>query len=312
MARTTWHPSFCGIGLLSRRKDGSVILTPRSSNAPKEVPSWQKAREKEGKNMATGEETAKTLSSDQAASPWAAALSKLREWDPLWAEQAVKMTTNPWTEGALPTKFIELVSVGLNAAHTNLSPDGTRRHIRAAIAAGANRQEILFVLKCASVMSIHSVTFSAPILLQEASSGSLEDFSQVRAKRLQKVGEATPAVEKMKAIGQWSDEWDCLLFLAPVWTDQYMAMCIELYGAKVLSPKELELLLIAFDASYGNAYGPYTRHHIRNAFKAGATTDEIMQVLKLAVIRGMQACTLGVSILAEELERNAASQRASA
>jgi len=140
--------------------------------------------------MATGEETAKAPGSDQAASPWAAALSKLREWDPAWAEQVVKMTTNPWTEGVLPTKFIELVSVGLNAAHTNLSPDGTRRHIRAAIAAGANRQEILFVLKCVSVMSIHSVTFGAPILLQEASSGSLEDFSQMRAKRLQKVGES--------------------------------------------------------------------------------------------------------------------------
>jgi hypothetical protein len=37
-----------------------------------------------------------------------------------------------------------------------------------------------------------------------------------------------------------------------------------------------------------------------------------MQVLKLGVVQGMQACTLGVSILAEELERNAASQRASA
>lgn len=81
--------------------------------------------------------------------------------------------------------------------------------------------------------------------------------------------------------------------------------------AKVLSPKELELLLIAFDASYGNAFGPHTRHHIKNAFKAGATTDEIMQVLKLGVIRWMQACTLGVSILAEELDRKAASQHPS-
>jgi len=267
-------------------------------------------REKRGENMATGQ-TAKAQDSEHASVPWAAAMSKLREWDPVWAEQAVKMTANPWTEGVLPTKFIELVSVGLNAAHTNLSPDGTRRHIRAAINAGANRQEILFILKCASVVSIHSVTFSAPILLQEASYGSLEDFSKVRARRLQKVSDATPAVEKMKAIGQWSDEWDCLLFLAPVWTDEYMAMCLELYGAKVLSPKELELLLIAFDASYGNAFGPNTRHHIKNAFKAGATTDEIMQVLKLGVIRWMQACTLGVSILAEELERNAASRPSS-
>src|SRR5215467_9642820 len=262
--------------------------------------------------MATAEESAKVSASDLTASPWAAALNQLREWDPAWAEQSLMMTTNPWRDGVLPVKFIELVCVGLNASRTNLSPEGTRRHIRAAIAAGANRQEILFVLKCASVMSIHAVTFSAPILLQEASYGSLEDFSQVRAKRLQKVDEATPAIEKMKAIGQWSDEWDCLLFLAPVWTDEYMAMCLELYGAKVLSPKELELLLIAFDASYGNAFGPYTRHHIKNAFKAGATTDEIMQVLKLGVIRWMQACTLGVSILAEELERSAASQRPSA
>jgi hypothetical protein len=37
-----------------------------------------------------------------------------------------------------------------------------------------------------------------------------------------------------------------------------------------------------------------------------------MQVLKLGVVQGMQASTLGVPILAEELERNAASQRASA
>ncbi len=59
------------------------------------------------------------------------------------------MTTNPWIGGLLPRKFIELVGVGLNAACTNLNPDGTRRHIRAALAAGATRDEILFVLKCA-------------------------------------------------------------------------------------------------------------------------------------------------------------------
>jgi len=31
-----------------------------------------------------------------------------------------------------------------------------------------------------------------------------------------------------------------------------------------------------------------------------------MQVLRLGVVQGMQACTLDVSILAEELERNPA------
>ena len=56
------------------------------------------------------------------------------------------MSTNPWT-GVLPRKEVELVGVGLNAACTNLNPDATRRHMRAALAAGATRDEILLVLK---------------------------------------------------------------------------------------------------------------------------------------------------------------------
>ena len=166
--------------------------------------------------MATGEETARDAGIGEATSPWVAALNKLREWDFVWAGQAVKMTTNPVAEGVLPTKFVELVLVGLNASRTNLNPEGTRRHIRASIAAGASRQEILFVLKCASVMSIHSGSFNAPILVQEASVGSLEDFSALRRQRLEKIGKVTLGVEKMKAMGHWSEEWDSLLFLDPV------------------------------------------------------------------------------------------------
>ena len=67
--------------------------------------------------MATGEDTAKASGSDEA-SPWAVALSKLREWDPAWANQAFKITTNPWNDGVLPAKLIELVLVGLNASRT--------------------------------------------------------------------------------------------------------------------------------------------------------------------------------------------------
>jgi AhpD family alkylhydroperoxidase len=161
-------------------------------------------------------------------------------------------------------------------------------------------------------MSIHSGSFNASILLQEASVGSLEDFGALRKKRLQKAGEATPDVEKMTALGHWNEEWDTLLFLDPVWTDRYMAMCTELYAEGVLPPKERELLLIAFDAAYVHIYGPCTRRHIKNAFKAGATVEEIMEVLKLGVVQGVQACNLGVTLLAEELERDPASRHAAA
>jgi alkylhydroperoxidase/carboxymuconolactone decarboxylase family protein YurZ len=45
------------------------------------------------------------------------------------------------------------------------------------------------------------------------------------------------------------------------------------------------------------------RRHIKAALKLGATVEEIMEVLKLSVVQGVEACNLGVPILAEELER---------
>ena len=39
------------------------------------------------------------------------------------------------------------------------------------------------------------------------------------------------------------------------------------------------------------------------ALKLGATTEEIMDVLKICVAQGAEACNLGVPLLAEELAR---------
>ncbi|MBE9225498.1 carboxymuconolactone decarboxylase family protein [Phormidium sp. LEGE 05292] len=71
------------------------------------------------------------------------------------------MTTNPWKNGILDIKTIELICIGLNAACTNLQADGTRRHIRTALVAGATQDEILMILKMASVMSIHSCSLGS-------------------------------------------------------------------------------------------------------------------------------------------------------
>jgi alkylhydroperoxidase/carboxymuconolactone decarboxylase family protein YurZ len=71
-----------------------------------------------------------------------------------------------------------------------------------------------------------------------------------------------------------------------------------------MTPKLIELLSIAFDASYTHLYAPGTRRHIKAALEAGATMEEIMEVLKLCVVQGIQACNSGVPILAEELELN--------
>ena len=114
---------------------------------------------------------------------------------------------------------------------------------------------------------------------------------------------ATPACDKMRAAGQWNTAWDSFFEIDPAWTDEFMAVGIGIYASGVFTPKEIELLSIALDASYTHMYAPGTRRHIKGALKAGATMEEIMEVLKLSVVQGVQACNLGVPILAEEMQR---------
>lgn len=220
---------------------------------------------------------------------------RLREWDPDWAEAWSRIAANPWTSGVLPRKLVELIAIGLNAACTNMNADGTRRHIRAALSEGASREEIVLVLKCAAVMSIHSCSLGAPILLQEAEMAGVHPAPEA--------GAATPACDQMKAAGQWNDAWDPFYELDPGWTDHAMAAGIGIYASGVLPAKDIELLSIALDASFTHMYAPGTRRHISHALKAGATIEEVMEVLKLCVAHGTQACNLAVPVLDEELAR---------
>ncbi len=247
--------------------------------------------------MQTDENGRKSKNTSQSQiGPWDAALHTLREWDPQWAEACVKMTTNPWKSGVLPRKLVELISVAINAACTSLNPEGTRHHIRAALAAGATKEEIMTVLKCATVMSLHSCSLGVPILVEEAKAAGV-----VPKPRSQKP--ATPSVDKMRAIDQWNVAWDPFYELDPAWTDEFMAAGITIYASGVLPSKDIELLSIAFDASYTHMYAPGTRRHIKGALNAGASMEEIMEVLKTCVAQGAQACNLAVPILAEELAK---------
>jgi alkylhydroperoxidase/carboxymuconolactone decarboxylase family protein YurZ len=155
--------------------------------------------------------TTTTTDRPRETGPWDSALAQLQKWDPEWAKTCLTMTTNPWTGGVLSRKFVELIGVTINASCTNLNPEGTRRHIRAALHEGATRDEILMVLKMASILAIHSCALGGPILLEEASEASLDAAGVGRAKRLKKAGEKTPAIDKM--LGFERDLWDYATFL---------------------------------------------------------------------------------------------------
>ena len=176
----------------------------------------------------------------------------------------------------------------------NLNEDGTRLHIRKALAAGATRDELLTVLMMASLLSIHTCSLGAPILLEEAKNAGVTATEK---------NVATPSCDRMRAAGQWNAAWDPFYALDPVWTDAVMACGAAVYAGGVFEPKIAELLSIALDASITHMYAPGTRRHIKAALAHGATIDEIMDVLKLCVAQGVQAFNMGIPILDEELSR---------
>src|SRR5689334_16591718 len=225
---------------------------------------------------------------------WGSAFDDLRIWDPKWAHACTEMSMNPWNSGVLSRKFVELVSVALSASCTNLDGEATRHHVRAALAAGATRDEIVFVLKCATVVAIHSCSVAAPILLEEAQAAGVGVAAS--ADEI-----ATKACDAVRAAGQWNSAWDPFVELDPSWTDQFMATGVDIYQSELMSLKEVELLSVALDASYTHLYVPGIRRHVRGALQAGASIEEIMGVLKLCVAQGVQACNLAVPILVEEI-----------
>ncbi len=227
--------------------------------------------------------------------PWdAAAFDALERWDPSWSSAVEERHQAIRGTGALDRKTVELICVAVNAACTNLNQGGTRRHVRRALEAGATREELLAVLKMASFLSIHTCSLGAPILLEEARAAGVAAESK---------SAPTPMCDRLRAAGQWNAAWDPFYAIDPVWTEQFMICGAPIYAGGVLDPKLAELLSIAFDASYTHMYAPGTRRHIKAALKLGATIEEIMDVLKLCVAQGVQACNMGIPILEEEIAK---------
>ena len=246
----------------------------------------------------------KASATEQVANPWGSSLDKLKEWDPKGAELLLQVGMDPWTSGVLPRKEVELIYLALNCSCTNLDEEGTRRQIRAALDAGATRDEIVLVLKCGFGLAVHSCSLGAPILLEEMKAAGVKPSGAPKPE--------TPACDAMRAIGQWNTAWDPFYELSPAWTDKFFALGAAIYKSGLFTPRFMELISIAFDASITHMYAPGTRRHIKGALKAGATPEEIMTVLQICVSMGVEACAKGVPILAEELERDSGSQKAGA
>jgi alkylhydroperoxidase/carboxymuconolactone decarboxylase family protein YurZ len=226
---------------------------------------------------------------------WAETLVLLQRWDPSWARACSDLGAHPVRSGVLDARFAALVGVALNAACTAGDAAATRHHVGAALDAGATRAEIVFVVKCATVVALHSLSVAGPIVARESAGTAVVTTDA-----------PTPACDALRAAGQWNPDWDAFADLDPAWTEKFMTLGIDIYGAAPLCPKEIELLSIALDASVTHLYTPGISRHVRAALDLGATVADVAAVLQLCVGQGLQACTLAIPILDDELARRQA------
>ncbi len=99
---------------------------------------------------------------------WNPTWDELLEFDPELFDAYTTFSSHPWRTGTLSPKVREFIYMAFDTSATHLYKVGLKLHIENALGYGATIGEILEVMEIASVIGIHSVAMSAPIVIEEA------------------------------------------------------------------------------------------------------------------------------------------------
>lgn len=218
-------------------------------------------------------------------------LDPLRTWDPAWLASWTELARDANAEGVLDPKLVALIRLNLDVTATHLYRPGVARHVREALRLGATRAEILEVFKLASVVGIHACAVGVPALAEELARAGLPDEPVPPG--------ATPVCDAVRAGGMFNPLWETLYRWDPQYLEKFLAMGFGLWKDNILPPLWIEFLCIAGDAAVTHMYAHGTQRHIEAALRLGATRQQILAVLKIASLQGIEACELAVPLLEE-------------
>jgi alkylhydroperoxidase/carboxymuconolactone decarboxylase family protein YurZ len=105
----------------------------------------------------------------------------------------------------------------------------------------------------------------------------------------------------IKARGYWRPWTEGLLRLDPAFLETYGSYAGYPAATGPLSPKMRELIYVALDGSATHLFRSGLALHMQLALEQGASSLEIVDVLRLATAQGLDGCNVGIGILAEEL-----------
>ncbi|MFW2853483.1 carboxymuconolactone decarboxylase family protein [Sphingomonas sp. TX0543] len=118
----------------------------------------------------------------------------------------------------------------------------------------------------------------------------------------------TPGGQALKAEviakrGYWGEWHQGLLDLSPAYLAAYLDFHEPPFHAGRLDRKMCEFIYIAVDAAVSHLFVPGMQMHFDVALRLGATVAELTEVVQLTMLAAYSPHTVGLPILAEELER---------
>ncbi|MGN6502011.1 MAG: carboxymuconolactone decarboxylase family protein [Pseudolysinimonas sp.] len=223
---------------------------------------------------------------------WDEGWQSILELDPEFLAAYLSFEAAPQRGGHLDAKARALIALTVDAATTHLQAPGIRHHIGAALRAGATPQEVMEVLECTATLGIHAMNVGVPVLVEVLAEKGLRtepaplDDNQERIK-----------AAFTRDRGYWNPTWDEMLELTPDLFEAYTAFSSHPWLHGTLSPMMREFVYIAFDTSATHLYRVGLKLHIENALGYGATPQQILEVMEIASVIGIQSVTTGAPIL---------------
>ncbi|MGO2932425.1 carboxymuconolactone decarboxylase family protein [Microbacterium sp.] len=228
---------------------------------------------------------------------WGDSWESILQLDPTFFRSYLEFSAVPWRKNHLDAKTKEFMYIAVDAAATHLYEPGIRQHIKAALALGATKQEIMEVLECTATLGIHAMNIGVPILVEVLG----EKGMRTGAAELTEYQEDVKA-EFTRTRGYWHSFWDEMLELDPEIFAAYTDFSSVPWRNGTLEPKIKELIYIAFDTAATHLYVKGLKLHIENAIGYGATAQEILEVMEIASVLGIHAVTTAAPILLEEAD----------
>lgn len=226
---------------------------------------------------------------------WGPAWEGILQLDPVFLEAYLNFSAVPWRKNHLDAKTKEFVYIAVDAAATHLYEPGIRQHVRCALRHGATPGEIMEVLELTSTLGIHAMNVGVPILVEVLEARGLAISTEFTAEQ------ERLKIDFVEKRGFWNPVWEKILLLDPEIFQAYTEFSSVPSRTGTLDRKTKMLVYIAFDAAATHLYSAGTRMHMSNALDAGATTEEILEVLEIISVIGIHAATTAVPILLDEI-----------